>query len=413
MKNNQQIKERVKVNGHIRVQNGIYQMVLSWIFPDGTRHSIQKSTGLKEKGNKKRAYDMLDDTKYKLSEELTNDFYNRQKSAQKETLAVSHGKINGDMFFSEYMKIWLQKKRGSIEEDTYAGYYFNVYSVIVPYFEPLKIMLNNLDEDDLESFYEFQIAMGKSKNTVNKYHINIHSALKELFSKKKIAYNPADLASHPKPDEFIGEWYSIKEAKELCRSLKNDIYEFSVYCAAYYGLRRSEICGLKWSCFDLDNNIFTIKHKVIQCTVDGKSQIFSKNKTKNHSSIRSLPIVPEFREMLLRMKQKQQEYKEMCGDCYCKDYLDYVNVNPLGNLIRPNSITENFPKILERNGMRKIRFHDLRHSCATMLYHSGVDLKEIQAWLGHSTISTTTKIYAHFSEQPFTKSQAVLSNAWV
>ena len=105
--------------------------------------------------------------------------------------------------------------------------------------------------------------------------------------------------------------------------------------------------------------------------------------------------MPPFEELLIRLKAEQQNYRELCGSSYNKKYLDYVYVNQLGNIIKPAYLTEQFPKFLERNGMRRIRFHDLRHSCATLLYSNGVALKDIQMWLGHSDISTTSNIYTH------------------
>ena len=81
----------------------------------------------------------------------------------------------------------------------------------------------------------------------------------------------------------------------------------------------------------------------------------------------------------------------------CQDYLDYVYVNELGELVKPGWLTQTFPEFLKKHGMRRIRFHDLRHSCASLLYANGVALKDIQVWLGHSDIGTTSNIYTHLS----------------
>jgi len=101
------------------------------------------------------------------------------------------------------------------------------------------------------------------------------------------------------------------------------------------------------------------------------------------------------RDRLLEIKAQQQVYRKLCGKCYNTDYLDYLCVDEIGNLIRPNYVSEQFPKLLEANGMRHIRFHDLRHSCASLLLANNVPMKQIQEWLGHSDFSTTANIYAH------------------
>ena len=84
-----------------------------------------------------------------------------------------------------------------------------------------------------------------------------------------------------------------------------------------------------------------------------------------------------------------------CGRSYNREYIEYVCVNEIGDLIKPHSVTENFRRFLADNSLRQIRFHDLRHSCASLLLANGVPMKQIQDWLGHSDFATTANIYAH------------------
>lgn len=111
--------------------------------------------------------------------------------------------------------------------------------------------------------------------------------------------------------------------------------------------------------------------------------------------MRTLPLVPMFRERLLEAKAAEERKKRLCGRSYGEGYLDYICVDEMGNLIKPEYVTAAFPVFLEPNGLRKIRFHDLRHSCASLLLINGIPMKQIQEWLGHSGFSTTANIYAH------------------
>ena len=111
--------------------------------------------------------------------------------------------------------------------------------------------------------------------------------------------------------------------------------------------------------------------------------------------MRTLPLVPVFKEKLLSLKEQQTEYKRLCGRCYDKKYLDYICVDELGTLVSPHYVTSAFPKLLAKHNLRKICFNDLRHSCASLLLANGVPMKQIQEWLGHSDFSTTANVYAH------------------
>ncbi len=123
--------------------------------------------------------------------------------------------------------------------------------------------------------------------------------------------------------------------------------------------------------------------------------IQDKVKAGKGAGYRTLPLVPPFEELLHRLRQEQLVNQKVCGTAYCQKYLDYIYVNAMGELVKPNFITQHFEITLKNNGLKKIRFHDLRHSCASLLYANGVSLKEIQEWLGHSDIGTTSNIYTH------------------
>ena len=119
------------------------------------------------------------------------------------------------------------------------------------------------------------------------------------------------------------------------------------------------------------------------------------DRTKTKSSMRTLPLVGYVRERLIELMAEQEENRRLCGKSYIKEYAGYICVNEIGDLIKPGYVTNCFGKLLEENGLRKIRFHDLRHSCASLLLSSGVPMKQIQEWLGHSDFSTTANIYSH------------------
>ena len=111
--------------------------------------------------------------------------------------------------------------------------------------------------------------------------------------------------------------------------------------------------------------------------------------------------------MLLDVKEKQKSFQKAFGNSYNKKYLNYVFVKPDGNIIRPDYVTKHFGILLRKNNMRHIRFHDLRHSCASLLLSKGIPMKAIQEWLGHSNFSTTANLYAHLD----TNSKKISANA--
>lgn len=291
---------------------------------------------------------------------------------------------------------WLEIVKPSIELITYMSYSKAVKGRVVPYFREKGITLQGLKPHHIQDFYQYALnELGVKANTVIHYHANIRSALQYAFITDRIFSNPADKIIRPKKEAFIGSSYSASEVNELLDIVKGTNIELAVILAAFYGLRRSEVLGLKWTAIDMENRTITIKHTVTAGSLDGKLITIAKDRTKNKASRRTLPLVDAFYELLVRLKELQETSRQLCKDSYCNDYLDYINVDAMGYRIKPNYITQHFALVLKKYGMRHIRFHDLRHSCATLLLANGVGMKEVQEWLGHSDYSTTANIYAH------------------
>lgn len=377
------------VAGHLREKRGIYHMVLSYIDENGKRATPTKSTGLSVKGNKKRAEAMLSD--WRKSEEIALE-------KRKASGSIKKPDPSKEILFTQFMLEWLEMMKNSVEVTTYASYAQAIKSKINPYFDARfpTLTLSQITPKHIQDYYTREMTENDvSANTVIHRHANIRKALQYAFKTGLIDINPADRIERPKKVKYVGSTYNDQELEQLFAVTKGDLIELPVMLAAFYGLRRSEVLGLKWDAIDFEKKTITIKHTVTQTTLDGKSVIIEKDRTKTKSSYRMLPLVKPFEDALLRKKAEQEEDRRLCGKCYDQSHLDYINVNEMGRLITPGFLTQHFPLVLERNGMKKIRFHDLRHSCASLLYSNGVALKDIQEWLGHSDISTTSNIYTH------------------
>lgn len=374
------------VAGHLRDRNGIWSMVITYYDDDGTKHNITKSTHLPVKGNKKKAEEMLIDLRKEVQQKLDFGELGRGKDDKE------------NLLFTKFLSDWLDMMRSSVEVTTYSAYNTAVRKKIIPYFDKKHpgLRLVDLTPKMIQDYYTYEInENGLSTNTVIHRHANIRKALQYAYKIGLLDSNPADKVNRPKKNVFESLPYNREELQKLFEAVKGTDLELGVILAAFYGLRREEVCGLKWSSIDFELKTITIKTVVTAANVDGKYVLVEKNTPKTKSSLRSLPLVAPFEELLLKLREQQKYNMEICGDCYRQEYLDYIYVNPIGDLIKPGYLTQKFPQFLEKNGLRRIRFHDLRHSCATLLYANGVALKNIQVWLGHSDISTTSNIYTH------------------
>ena len=331
------------VAGRLQEKNGFYYIVLSYTDSAGKRRQPWIGTGLPVKGNKKRAEKMLADTR--------KDF------------TIPKGQVSElspDMAFSDYMRYWLKMMRTAVTETTYSSYCFNVEKHIIPYFEPLGVTLAGLQPRQIQSFYLHEAETLKN-TSILRFHANLHKALKYAVRIDLIASNPVDKVDRPKPQAFMASYYSAEEMEKLFEAAQGHKLELIIQLAAFYGLRRAEVMGLRWEAIDFEAKTLTIRHIVTSTRIDGKKILVEADRAKTKSSLRTLPLVDPIAERLKVVKEQQEYNQKICGNCYNQEYLGYVFVDAMGNLIQPDSVTTGFPQLLKENGLRRIRFHNLRH----------------------------------------------------
>ena len=377
------------VAGHLTLKNGRYYAVLNYRNAGGQRKTKWISLGLPEKGNKRKAEAEL--------ARLRAEF-----EPPKEV-----GVLSSDMLFADYLLEWLEIAKGRLAVATYSSYAAMIKRPVGPYFRQRNLTLRELEARHLQMFYSEMLRKVKP-NTVIHYHAIIHSALKYAVKTDMLVQNVADKVDRPKKNSFQPVFLSAEEMQKMFEALRGTKLELPVLVAAFYGFRRGEVLGLKWDAIDFERGTISVIRTVTTITVDGKQTEIEQQSAKTKSSLRTLPLIGSFREYFLQVKEAQELNKQICGNCYNHEYDGFVFVDELGERMRANYLTSAFPKFLEDHGLRRMRFHDLRHSCASLLLANGVPLKHIQEWLGHSDFTTTANIYAHLDyKSKITSAQAM------
>lgn len=291
--------------------------------------------------------------------------------------------------FTDYLQEWLAAMKPAARENTYKYYCLVVNHHITPYFKPLRLSLDKVEPRHIQGYYNMLLEKGLSANTVLKHHSNIHKVFKYACALQLIAYNPSDNVILPKKTRYIASYYNVEQLNELLRVVQGDTLETVIRLTALYGFRRSEVCGLKWSAVDFHQKTLTVRRAAVMVG----TKLECVDKTKTTSSYRTLPLTAEMVQYLRTLKAQQEDAQKLIGMSCEED--GYVCCWPDGSPLKPEYESRRFDKLLRENGLPKIRFHDLRHSAASLLLELGFSLKDIQEWLGHSDIATTANIYSH------------------
>lgn len=382
----QQRKERSYMTGSVHVNKGKWYCVLNMKDENGRRKQKWFSTGLSEKGNKKKAEAIL------------------------QKLKIQYGDCDkitkyAEMPFADYCDVWLEGKKDSVEITTYQGYEIRV-SHIKDFFLPRKTILSKVVPRDVKEFYEYLLhngnkakykhSNGLSQRTIKEIALLLKAILKEAVLLGDITYNPAENIPVPKKKQervrqeaFLDE----DDMKILLSEIKGHVLEELIIVTLFYGLRRSEVLGLKWSAVDFDKCEVHISHTIVKV----KEKV-AKDTTKTEASFRTYPLSDYIRDILLKVKNRQEHYKLLIGNEYQKS--DYIFTWQDGRPISPDYVTKAFKKIVERSEelSSELTFHDLRKSCVSMMVEDGYSIKEIQKWVGHADAKTTMNIYAKVKE---------------
>lgn len=174
--------------------------------------------------------------------------------------------------------------------------------------------------------------------------------------------HPMDKMTMPRAERYEASFYNQDEINTLFKVFEGDPLELIVHIAAYYGLRRCEILGLRWDAIDFQNKTITIQRKIIQVyDDDGVERLYVENRLKTNSTRRTLPLIPHIEEMLLAKKKTDEYFRRSFGKEYDTEYEGFICHRPDGKIIEPNYLTSHFGYIIKSRGMRHLRFHDLRH----------------------------------------------------
>ena len=365
---------------------------------DGTTKPVWRALGLSEGANKTKVNKAFREVVARYEQE----FWEEQERG---------GRPPADIPVYDYLVSYLKRVEPELQKNTIVSYRSMTNGKIRRYFQRRpQLTVGNLKPQDIQDFYQSLFADGVVANTVIHYHALLRRAFQQAFKEERIDANPFDRVGRPKKNKFHGENYTQEELLTLLHLARGDVIYPAILLAGAMGLRRSEALGVRWSRIDWEKRTVLLDTKIVEYRENGKKKVEPVEEMKNKASRRTLPLPDPVVEMLQVQKEHREVYRKMFQGSYNTQYLDYVCVNQLGELLRPSYVTDHFRELLEKYGLRHIRFHDLRHTFASLLINQDVPLINVSNFLGHSDLSTTANIYAHLDKASKQASADVISD---
>lgn len=371
---------QTKIEGYLVDDRGVWTVRAR--FADGgvgKKKLHSKSTGLSVAGHNKRKAELA----------MAAILKQWQKEADKFV-------PNSNPRFKECVQIWLERKRLTLKGNTFDSYKVVADAHVIPLLG--SKYLSELTRDDICKYYEKLYRDGLSANTLKKHRVIIHGALEDAVIDGFAEVNVSDHIKLPKAVKFEGTALDEMQVFDMLKILEQEPEPIraAVTLALAYGLRRSEICGLRWEDIDFRNRTLHVRNTL---TEYGGTEYESET-TKTRASNRTLYLIEQTIPYLMELKAYQKEHGYYNGK---------VCVHPNGNPVKPAYVTRACMRFIKNCGYEGVRLHDLRHTAATILAKR-VPIKQVQAYLGHEDIQTTLSIYTHILDEDSKETSNVMSN---
>lgn len=287
-----------------------------------------------------------------------------------------------------FLNHWLEEiHKPTLRLSSYIKYRKVIDTYILPELGHLK--LQKLSPQIVQAFYRRKEKEGLAPKTVNSIHGVLHKALDTAVRWNMLARNVCDVLSPPRIVKHEIQPLSMEQAQHLLEVARGDRLEMPLLLALVTGLRRGELLGLKWADIDFAQGALQVKRTLDYVAHHG--YVESESKTK--SGRRRIALPKFVVEALKQHRIQQLEQRLKVGEAWQES--DYVFTGLTGGPFNPRYLLILFDQLLESAELPHMRFHDLRHSAATILLSMGINPKIVQEILGHSNISMTMDVYSH------------------
>lgn len=329
--------------------------------------------------------------KYSKTQKVIQEWLLTQRNAIKQGAWVSDDSLTISQFIDRY---YTDVASHNLRPKTLEVYETLIRLHIKP--EIGDIRLSQLRPDHLQKLYSDKLNAGLSRRTVQFIHSILHKALDQALKWGLVNRNVSDLVDAPSPKRKAPETLNVEQVGKLLDTVQNHrwypVYVLAIYC----GFRIGEVLGIHFEDIDLESGIIHVRHAVQ--TLKGKGIVVTEPKTENSRR----PItVPSFALGILRSHMESQKSNQ-----------GLIFTTSTGKPVSPRNLVRHFKSALKEAGLPNIRFHDLRHTSATLLLSAGVHPKIVQERLGHSQISLTLDTYSHvipgLQEEAAEKMDAIL-----
>lgn len=333
---------------------------------------------------------------------IRRSIYSRSQGELSKKLTSLTNDLNTGLYIApdqitvkEWFDLWTSEYLGSVKESTKAQYDYQKRIHIVPALG--DIPLQKLTAPMIQRFYNNKLACGLSPKSIKNLHGIMHRSLNQAVLCQYLKVNPCLACQLPRVEKKEMKTITGDDLKAFLKEIKGKPFEDELYFAVFTGMREAEIVGLTWDCVDFDKQIIrVVKQLKRERKFSGKNEyVFD---TLKNGKTRIVSPAPAVFNLLKRVRSKQMENKLMSRNCFQNEY-NLVFTDELGEHISTSTMYHAFKARATAIGLPDLRFHDLRHSFATISLENGDDIKTVSENLGHATVAFTLDVYGHVTDK--------------